>query len=292
MDSATPGSPGDPHFPQAATSKRKPEVTHIPTQLEFLVAHLSTQLSSAASIKKRARVSYSCQECHRRKQKASPARDQMQCNLLNVVYPLVPVRSSSSMRSCTCFGQSVLEQVPDKEPPSQCVARKVPELCKNYQPGKTEDFNARLSRIEQIIDQVFPQYASGELTSPSSPREFSANLPGTNGPWGSINNGSNDQLMELDRSQDDQKSTASSRSSSPVPGPEPSGGMLEAGKWFGTSALGSVNSRPIIEQVRKAYRCPALSLLTSILSSNTARLGISGPRSKKSIHKLPTNSRA
>ncbi|KAG8973764.1 hypothetical protein FRC05_008183 [Tulasnella sp. 425] len=149
-----------------------------------------------------------------------------------------------------CFGQSVLEQVPDKEPPSQCVARKVPELCKNYQPGKTEDFNARLSRIEQIIDQVFPQYASGELTSPSSPREFSANLPGTNGPWGSINNGSNDQLMELDRSQDDQKSTASSRSSSPVPGPEPSGGMLEAGKWFGTSALGSVNSRPIIEQLQ------------------------------------------
>ncbi|KAG8913962.1 hypothetical protein FRC00_001187, partial [Tulasnella sp. 408] len=58
--------------------------------------------------------------------------------------------------------------------------------------------------------------------------------------------------MELDRSQDDPKSSVSSRSSSPGPGgPEPSGGMLEAGKWFGTSALGSVNSRPIIEQLQQ-----------------------------------------
>ncbi|KAG9049504.1 hypothetical protein FS837_009984, partial [Tulasnella sp. UAMH 9824] len=190
MDSATPGSPGDPHFPQASTSKRKPE------------------LPSAASVKKRARVSYSCQECHRRKQKCD-------------------------------------RQVPC----GHCVARKVPELCKNYQPGKTEDFNARLTRIEQIIEQAFPQYASGDLTSPPSPRDFgsfSGNLPGTNGQW------NNDQAMEIDRSQDDPKSSVSSRSSSPGPGgPEPSGGMLEAGKWFGTSALGSVNSRPIIEQLQQ-----------------------------------------
>lgn len=192
MDSATPGSPGDPHFPQTSTSKRKSE------------------LPSAASIKKRARVSYSCQECHRRKQKCD-------------------------------------RQVPC----GHCVARKVPELCKNYQPGKTEDFNARLSRIEQIIEHAFPQYATGEMTSPPSPRDFgsfSGNLPGSNGQWGQ--NGTSDQAMELDRSQDDPKSTASSRSSSPGPG-EPSGGMLEAGKWFGTSALGSVNSRPIIEQLQQ-----------------------------------------
>lgn len=194
------------------------------------------------------------------------------------------------MRSCTCASASQhWNTSPDKEPPSQCVARKVPELCKNYQPGKTEDFNARLTRIEQIIEHAFPQYASGDLTSPPSPRDFgsfSGNLPGSSGQW------NNDQAMEVDRSQDDPKSSVSSRSSSPGPGgPEPSGGMLEAGKWFGTSALGSVNSRPIIEQVRRGFLPSALSLLTSAFSFNKVPPALSGLRYRKSIPKLPISSR-
>ncbi|KAG8902432.1 hypothetical protein FRB99_004495, partial [Tulasnella sp. 403] len=157
----------------------------------------------------------------------------------------------------------LIAPVPSVKKRARCVARKVPELCKNYQPGKTEDFNARLSRLEQIIDMAFPQYATGELTMPPSPREhssFSGGLPGLGDPsqWNGnmVNMHTIGQLghhMDLEPRQDGEApKSPSSRSESPKPegGHDPAGGMLESGRWYGTSALGSVNSRPIIEQLQ------------------------------------------
>ncbi|KAG8910276.1 hypothetical protein FRC01_006418 [Tulasnella sp. 417] len=138
MDSATPGSPGDPHFPQASTSKRKPEVAHIPAQLEL--SGRSSQYTAILSGQHQEEGSDSTQSA----QGSLFARTSVIVKFHAVMY---------------------------------CVARKVPELCKNYQPGKTEDFNARLTRIEQIIEHAFPQYATGELTSPPSPREFDCGVP-------------------------------------------------------------------------------------------------------------------
>ncbi|KAF9055342.1 hypothetical protein BDZ89DRAFT_1153117 [Hymenopellis radicata] len=76
--------------------------------------------------KKRSRVSFSCGECHRRKQKCD--------------------------RQIPC---------------SHCIARKVPELCKAYTPGKADqDLGVRLARIEHIIEMALPQYCGP--TSPGS----------------------------------------------------------------------------------------------------------------------------
>jgi hypothetical protein len=41
----------------------------------------------------------------------------------------------------------------------QCIARKVPELCKAYTPGKTDqDLSVRLARLEHIVEHALPQY--------------------------------------------------------------------------------------------------------------------------------------
>jgi hypothetical protein len=48
----------------------------------------------------------------------------------------------------------------------QCVARKVPDLCKAYTPGKIDqDLSVRVSRLEHIIEQAFPQLSSPETPS-------------------------------------------------------------------------------------------------------------------------------
>lgn len=134
----------------------------------------------------------------------------------------------------------------------QCVARKVPELCKNYQPGKQEDFNARLNRLEQIIELALPQFANAEFTAPSSPHESGFGLPyPSEGYWSAPGAERNGMDLDARFNQDGPKSPASSRSGSPKPDDHaPAGGMLESGRWFGTSALGSVYSRPILEQAR------------------------------------------
>src|SRR5712691_6832562 len=50
-----------------------------------------------------------------------------------------------------------------QQPCAHCVARKVPELCHAYQPGKAEgDLHARLSRVERIIEVALPQYAASD----------------------------------------------------------------------------------------------------------------------------------
>ncbi|KAF5388032.1 hypothetical protein D9615_000457 [Tricholomella constricta] len=135
-----------------------------------------------SSKKQRTRVSFSCGECHRRKQKCD-------------------------------------RQVPC----SHCVARKVPDLCKAYTPGKADqDLSVRLSRLEHIIEMALPQYCT-----PGTPHS-SANA--TNSRRRSISIGDDDSP-----SQEDQ---------------DPSGGTFQSGKWYGNSASGSVAPASVLEQLQ------------------------------------------
>ncbi|KAG8745794.1 hypothetical protein FRC10_007056 [Ceratobasidium sp. 414] len=138
--------------------------------------------ANASNTKKKARtrVSYSCSECHRRKQK--------------------------------------------------CIARRVPELCKNYTPGKGEgDLNLRIARLEQIIELALPHFSasvsinsSGEITSPQQAHpSYSRSVSPSNDAEDNIG-------TTLDVS----------------------GGTLQSGKWYGASALGSVSVAPILEQLQ------------------------------------------
>ncbi|KAI5124904.1 hypothetical protein M0805_007332 [Coniferiporia weirii] len=156
------------HHPVTLSAKRK-------KQDDF------DQASQASKKKPRTRVSYSCGECHRRKQKCD-------------------------------------RQVPC----SHCIARKVPELCKAYTPGKSDqDIHARLSRLEQIIELALPQFAGGSPSSPSSPAA---------GP--SIHS----------RMTDDEGSQAEE-------GDVGAGTFDGGGKWYGKSVSGSVAPVTMLEQL-------------------------------------------
>jgi hypothetical protein len=102
----------------------------------------------------------------------------------------------------------------------QCVARKVPELCKGYTPGKSEnDLHLRIARLERIIEHALPNYNIDTLSDHGSPTP-------------------NDNGMSREGSPDD---------------PATKGGSLQSGgAYFGNSALGSISSIPILEQVNHA----------------------------------------
>ncbi|KAG9317669.1 hypothetical protein JVU11DRAFT_1880 [Chiua virens] len=132
--------------------------------------------------KPRTRVSFSCGECHRRKQKCD--------------------------RQIPC---------------SHCTARKIPELCKAYTPGKSDqDLNARLARLEHIIELALPQYFHGSV-SPSAVPSERHNRASSEGP------------DEDNRSITDEQ--------------DPSGGTFQSGKWYGNSASGSVAPASVLEQL-------------------------------------------
>lgn len=139
------------------------------------------EFDSQQAKKARTRVSFSCGECHRRKQKCD--------------------------RQIPC---------------SHCIARKVPELCKAYTPGKTDqDISVRLARLEKIIELALPQYANGTTTPTiSSDRHFRS---------------SSEYLDEDNRSITDDQ--------------DPSGGTFQSGKWYGNSASGSVAPASVLEQL-------------------------------------------
>ncbi|KJA30225.1 hypothetical protein HYPSUDRAFT_32362 [Hypholoma sublateritium FD-334 SS-4] len=138
------------------------------------------------SKKQRTRVSFSCGECHRRKQKCD-------------------------------------RQVPC----SHCVARKVPELCKAYTPGKADqDLNARISRLEHIVEQALPQFCS----------------PGTPTAYGN-EQGSSSGLQRTPSNEDED-------GRSQTPEQDPSGGIFQSGKWYGNSASGSVAPASVMEQIQ------------------------------------------
>ncbi|KAJ3736301.1 fungal-specific transcription factor domain-containing protein [Lentinula guzmanii] len=136
--------------------------------------------------KKRNRVSFSCSECHRRKQK---------CDRLM--------------------------------PCSHCIARKVPELCKAYTPGKSDqDLSLRIARLEQIIEMALPQFSDLEST-------------GFN-------------VSERPRSM----STTEDDSHSQHEDHDASGGAFQSGKWYGNSAIGSIAPASVLEQLQNAVMPP------------------------------------
>lgn len=128
--------------------------------------------------KPRTRVSFSCGECHRRKQKCD--------------------------RQIPC---------------SHCIARKVPELCKAYTPGKTDqDISVRLARLERIIELALPQYVNANTFTTDRQHRSSSELP-----------------------DEDSRSIIDEQ--------DPSGGSFQSGKWFGNSASGSVAPASVLEQL-------------------------------------------
>lgn len=100
------------------------------------------------------------------------------------------------------------------------MARRVPELCKAYTPGKTDqDISARLARLENIIEMALPHFCS----------------PGTPG------YAEQNRLSGSDGLDDDAQSQN---------GDDPGGGTFRHGKWYGNSASGSLATASVLEQVR------------------------------------------
>ena len=112
----------------------------------------------------------------------------------------------------------------------QCVARKVPELFKAYTPGKADqDINARVTRLEQIIEVALPQFcASDGLLAIRSERN---------------------SIQSRHRSptayDDDSKSLPDDHE----PG---GGGTFDSGNWYGTSVSGSIAPGALIKQASDA----------------------------------------
>lgn len=121
---------------------------------------------------------------------------------------------------------------------AQCIARKVPELCKAYTPGKADqDLNARISRLEHIIEMALPQFCS-----PGTPVSYALDQSSLAARHSTPSNGEDDT-----RSQTEEQ--------------DPSNGIFQSGKWYGTSASGSVAPASVIEQV-----CPWNSKSCSLIS--------------------------
>ncbi|KAJ7180125.1 fungal-specific transcription factor domain-containing protein [Mycena crocata] len=137
---------------------------------------------NAPTKKQRTRVSFSCGECHRRKQRCD--------------------------RNVPC---------------GHCVARKVPELCKAYMPGKSDqDVSQRLARLEHIIELALPQFCP----------------PGT--PGGHFDHNGSRRLSSAPQD-DDSRSLPDEQ--------DPRGGTFQSGKWFGHSASGSIAPGSVLEQL-------------------------------------------
>jgi len=106
----------------------------------------------------------------------------------------------------------------------QCIARKVPDLCKAYTPGKIDqDLSVRVSRLEHIIELALPQFCS-----PETPSLYSNDGNMTVGRHRSASNGEDDNRSQTE---------------------EPVGGVFQSGKWYGNGASGSVAPASVIEQV-------------------------------------------
>jgi hypothetical protein len=104
----------------------------------------------------------------------------------------------------------------------------VPELCKAYTPGKTDqDISVRLARIEHILEIALPQY----YFSPETPTSSSIDAHQAHDRRRSTSMGPDDDTASINEDQD------------------PSGGMFQSGKWYGNSASGSVAPASVLEQV-------------------------------------------
>jgi hypothetical protein len=115
------------------------------------------------------------------------------------------------------------------------VARKVPELCKAYTPGKPDqDIHLRLARLEHIIEVALPQFASGSGSTSKDrwSREHAQSLSPD------ADTGSHSQVDEDDFGS----------------------GTFQSGKWYGTSASGSVAPASVLQQVKMVHYPPYLTL--------------------------------
>ncbi|KAF7355362.1 Zn(2)-C6 fungal-type domain-containing protein [Mycena sanguinolenta] len=109
-------------------------------------------------------------------------------------------------------------------PCSHCVARKVPELCKPYMPGKSDqDVNVRLARLEHIIEMALPQFVP-------------PGTPGDHGP------GHRPMLDDETRSLPDEQ--------------DPRNGTFQSGRWYGNSASGSIAPAAVLEQLEHVVMPP------------------------------------
>ena len=101
----------------------------------------------------------------------------------------------------------------------------MPELCKAYTPGKPDqDIHLRLARLEHIIEVALPQFAQG--SSFSSKRGWLREHARSLSP--SADAGTQSQTEEDDFGS----------------------GTFQSGKWYGTSASGSIASASVLQQVR------------------------------------------
>lgn len=137
--------------------------------------------------------SYSCGECHRRKQKVR----------------LTTTRSHRNTNLCPKCDRQI--------PCSHCISRKVPELCKAYSPGKPDqDVHSRLARVESVLEAAVPQlWSQSDLGF--GHRSASSGVEDDTG----IAEG-NDNMT----------------------------GVFYRGSWLGSSAVGSIASPIVLEQVR------------------------------------------
>ncbi|KAJ3857761.1 fungal-specific transcription factor domain-containing protein [Lentinula lateritia] len=104
-------------------------------------------------------------------------------------------------------------------PCAHCIARKVPELCKAYTPGKSDqDLGLRIARLEQIIEMALPQFSDLESSG--------FNVP--------------ERQRSMSMTEDDVHSQQEDH--------DASGGAFQSGKWYGNSASGSIAPASVLEQ--------------------------------------------
>lgn len=116
----------------------------------------------------------------------------------------------------------------------------MPELCKAYTPGKTDqDLSVRLARLEHIIERALPQH----FHSSASPSAVHSDRH---------NRASSEGLDDDDRSVTDEQ--------------DPSGGTFQSGKWYGNSASGSVASASVLQQVKFPMVFSIMYLTYSLLA--------------------------
>lgn len=181
-------------------------------------------------------TSYSCGECHRRKQKVRLKVTQSYCN-------------TDLCLKCD-------RQVPC----SHCISRKVPELCKAYSPGKPDqDVHSRLTRIESVLEAAVPQLWS-QSDHHFDPRSVS---PGMEDDTGIAE--TNDNMT----------------------------GVFYKGSWLGSSAVGSIASPIVLEQVRSTSNAwfvvlTRFRLTTSLTSGSLPSTPASRPMADCSLLPLKT----
>ncbi len=110
------------------------------------------------------------------------------------------------------------------------MARKVPELCKPYTPGRTDqDIHARIARLEHIIEVALPQFANQGFPSARHSDVRGSHRAGS---YSDDEHGSQAEEQDL------------------------VAGTFESGKWYGNNVSGSIAASLVIEEVcRNTVHC-------------------------------------